>query len=150
MAVFAKNCPDIEFEVVDINQDRINAWNSNDLGKLPIFEPELAEIIKLVRDKNLIFSTDVHNSIKKADMIFISVNTPIKKTGLGAGETSDLRWVEKCAREISKIAENHTIVVEKSTLPVKTAQTIKDILFSSDSAATVSYTHLTLPTKRIV
>ena len=134
MAVFAKNCPDIEFEVVDINRERINAWNSNDLSKLPIFEPDLAEIIKLVRGKNLIFSTDVHNSIKKADMIFISVNTPIKKTGLGAGETSDLRWVEKCAREISKIAENHTIVVEKSTLPVKTAQTIKDILFSSDCA----------------
>ena len=62
MAVFAKNCPDIEFEVVDINQDRINAWNSNDLSKLPIFEPNLAEIIELVRDKNLIFSTDVHNS----------------------------------------------------------------------------------------
>ena len=132
MAVFAKNCPNIEFEVVDINQERINAWNSNDFTKLPVFEPGLSEIIELVRGKNLIFSTNVHNAIRKADMIFISVNTPIKKKGIGAGETSDLRWVESCARQISEIAEDHTIVVEKSTLPVKTAQTIKDILFSSD------------------
>ena len=132
MAVFAKNCPNIEFEVVDINQERINAWNSNDFTKLPVFEPGLSEIIELVRGKNLIFSTNVHNAIRKADMIFISVNTPIKKKGIGAGETSDLRWVESCARQISEIAKGHTIVVEKSTLPVKTAQTIKDILFSSD------------------
>ncbi len=132
MAVFAKNCPDIEFEVVDINQDRINAWNSDDLGQLPVFEPGLSEIIDLVRGKNLTFSTNVHDSIKKADMIFISVNTPIKRKGIGAGETSDLRWVESCARQISEIAQEHTIVVEKSTLPVKTAQTIKDILFSTD------------------
>ena len=132
MAVFAKNCPNIEFEVVDINQERINAWNSNDFTKLPVFEPGLSEIIELVRGKNLIFSTNVHNALRKADMIFISVNTPIKKKGIGAGETSDLRWVESCARQISEIAEDHTIVVEKSTLPVKTAQTIKDILFSSD------------------
>ncbi len=132
MAVFAKNCPDIQFEVVDINQERIKAWNSLDLSQLPVFETGLAGIIKLVRGKNLIFSTNVNDAIKKADMIFISVNTPIKRKGLGAGETSDLRWVESCARQISEIAENHTIVVEKSTLPVKTAQTIKDILFSTD------------------
>ena len=132
MAVFAKNCPNIKFEVVDINEERIIAWNSKDLSKLPVFEPGLSEIIKLVRGRNLIFSTNLKNSIRKADMIFISVNTPIKKTGLGAGETSDLRWVESCARQIGEIAENHTIVVEKSTLPVKTAQTIKDILLSSE------------------
>ena len=132
MAVFAKNCPDIEFEVVDINQNRINAWNSDDLGKLPVFEPGLSEIIRVVRGRNIIFSTDLENAIRSADMIFISVNTPIKKKGLGAGETSDLRWVESCARQISKISEGHTIVVEKSTLPVRTAQTIKDILLSSD------------------
>ena len=127
MAVFAKNCPNIEFEVVDINQERINAWNSNDFTKLPVFEPGLSEIIELVRGKNLIFSTNVHNALRKADMIFISVNTPIKRKGLGAGETSDLRWVESCARQISEIAEDHTIVVE-----------------------TVSYTHLTLPPNREV
>ena len=132
MAVFAKNCPDIEFEVVDINQNRINAWNSEDLGKLPVFEPGLSEIISFVRGKNIIFSTDLENAIRRADMIFISVNTPIKKSGLGAGETSDLRWVESCARQISETAEGHTIVVEKSTLPVRTAQTIKDILLSKD------------------
>ena len=146
MAVFAKNCPDIEFEVVDINQERIKAWNSKDLNNLPVFEPGLSEIIEIVRDRNLIFSTDLNNSIRKADMIFISVNTPIKKTGLGAGETSDLRWVESCARKISEIAENHTIVVEKSTLPVKTAQTIKDILLSSESGKkTKSFSVLSNP-----
>ena len=146
MAVFAKNCPDIKFEVVDINQERIKAWNSKDLNNLPVFEPGLSEIIEIVRDRNLIFSTDLNNSIRKADMIFISVNTPIKKTGLGAGETSDLRWVESCARKISEIAENHTIVVEKSTLPVKTAQTIKDILLSSESGKkTKSFSVLSNP-----
>ena len=89
------------------------------------------KIIKEVRGRNLKFSTNVDDSIRKADMVFISVNTPIKEKGIGAGETSDLRWVESCARKIRDIAEGHTIVVEKSTLPVKTAQTIKDILFSS-------------------
>ena len=132
MAVFAKNCPDIEIEVVDINLKRINAWNNNDLTKLPVFEPGLPQIIKKVRGRNLNFSTNVSNSIREADMVFISVNTPIKEKGVGAGETSDLRWVESCARQISEIAVGHTIVVEKSTLPVKTAQTIKDILFSSN------------------
>ena len=132
MAVFAKNCPDINFVVVDINEDRIKAWNNDDLSQLPVFEPGLSEIINLVRGNNLIFSTNVNDSIKKADMIFISVNTPIKRKGLGAGETSDLRWVESCARQISQFAQGHTTVVEKSTLPVKTAQTIKDILLSPD------------------
>ena len=131
MAVIAKNCPKIEIEVVDINADRISAWNDKDLDNLPVFEPGLSEILKDVRNKNLIFSSNVENSIKKSDMVFISVNTPIKKRGIGAGQTSDLRWVESCARQICKSARGHTIVVEKSTLPVKTAQTIKDILDSS-------------------
>ncbi len=131
MAVIAKNCPDIKVEVVDINEIRIKAWNDNDVANLPVFEPGLAEIVKKSRKNNLSFSTDVESSIKNADMVFISVNTPIKEKGMGAGKTSDLRWVESCARQISKSAEGHTIVVEKSTLPVKTAQTIKDILDSS-------------------
>ncbi len=131
MAVIAKKCPDIEVEVVDINAARINAWNDNNLDNLPIFEPGLSEIVKDVRKKNLIFSSNVQDSISNADMIFISVNTPIKKKGMGAGQTSDLRWVESCARQICQSAKGHTIVVEKSTLPVKTAQTIKDILDSS-------------------
>ena len=133
MAVIAKNCPDLQIEVVDINQTRINDWNSEDMSKLPVFEPGLSQIIENVRNKNLFFSTEVVKAIKNADMIFISVNTPIKKTGIGAGETSDLRWVESCARQINQIAVGHTIVVEKSTLPVKTAQTIKDILMSSSN-----------------
>ena len=131
MAVIAKNCPNIEVEVVDINETRIKSWNDTNLENLPIFEPGLSEILKDVRNKNLTFSTNIENSIKNSDMIFISVNTPIKKKGMGAGQTSDLRWVESCARQISKSANGHTIVVEKSTLPVKTAQTIKDILDSS-------------------
>ena len=131
MAVIAKNCPNLEVEVVDINETRIKAWNDTNFDNLPVFEPGLSEILKDVRNKNLIFSTNVEYSIKNADMIFISVNTPIKKKGMGAGQTSDLRWVESCARQISLSAKGHTIVVEKSTLPVKTAQTIKDILDSS-------------------
>ena len=131
MAVIAKNCPDIEIEVVDINKARIKAWNDTNLDNLPVFEPGLSEILKDVRNKNLTFSSNVENSIKNSDMVFISVNTPIKKKGIGAGQTSDLRWVESCARQICKSASGHTIVVEKSTLPVKTAQTIKDILDSS-------------------
>ncbi len=133
MVVIAKNCPDIEVEVVDINENRIKAWNDTNLDNLPVFEPGLSEILKDVRNKNLTFSSKVEASIRNSDMIFISVNTPIKEKGMGAGETSDLRWVESCARQISKSANGHTIVVEKSTLPVKTAQTIKEILDSSTS-----------------
>ncbi len=133
MAVIAKNCPDIKVEVVDINENRIKAWNDKDVANLPVFEPGLADIVQKSRKNNLSFSTDVESSIRNADMVFISVNTPIKKQGMGAGQTSDLRWVESCARQISKCAEGHTIVVEKSTLPVKTAQTIKDILDSSSN-----------------
>ena len=136
MAVIAKNCPDLKIEVVDINHERINAWNDKDLDNLPVFEPGLKEVINEVRSKNLFFSNNVKRAIEKADMIFISVNTPVKKNGIGAGQTSDLRWVESCAREICKSAEGHTVVVEKSTLPVKTAQTIKDILYSVDALKT--------------
>ena len=132
MAVIAKNCPNLKVEVVDINQDRINAWNDKNLNNLPIFEPGLSDIVKAVRNKNLYFSCNVESGIAQADMIFISVNTPVKKKGIGAGQTSDLRWVESCAREICKSAKGHTIVVEKSTLPVKTAQTIKEILHSAN------------------
>ena len=131
MAVVADRCPNIKIEVVDINLDRIKAWNQEDLSKLPIFEPGLSEIINRVRGKNLFFSNEIEKSIRTSDMIFISVNTPIKEIGIGAGETSDLRFVELCARQISDMATGHTIVVEKSTLPVKTAQTIKSILDSA-------------------
>ncbi len=131
MSVFADKCQDISFNVVDVNPERIAAWNSEDLSKLPIFEPGLEEIVKRCRGKNLTFSTEVHKYIAEADMIFISVNTPTKTQGIGAGQASDLKWVESCARQISEHAIGHTIVVEKSTLPVRTGEVIKDILESS-------------------
>ena len=92
---------------------------------MPIFEPGLQELIAKTRNKNLFFSTNIKEAIESADIIFISVNTPTKTKGLGAGKSSDLKWVEASARQIAKYAENHTIVVEKSTLPVKTAEVIK-------------------------
>ena len=133
MAVLANFCPEIKINVVDLNKERIEKWNG-ELNDLPVFEPELDSIIKTVRNKNLFFSTDIRGSIEVADMIFISVNTPIKNRGIGAGQASDLTWVESSAREISKYAKGHTIVVEKSTLPVKTAQIIKSILSTSDDS----------------
>ena len=134
MAVIAKHCHQIQVNVVDINPERIAKWNETDLSNLPIYEPGLKEIVSERRGKNLHFSTNIPVNIKKADMIFISVNTPTKVKGIGAGQASDLKYVEASSREISKYAKGFTIVVEKSTLPVKTAQTIKDILDASSSS----------------
>ena len=131
MAVIADMCPFLNVFVVDTNKERVDLWNSSDIKKLPIYEPGLDEIITKVRNKNLFFSCDINEKIKNADMIFISVNTPIKTRGVGAGKASDLRWVEASARNIAKEARGHTIVVEKSTLPVKTAKVIKEILDAS-------------------
>ena len=136
MSVIAKNCPDIEVNVVDINEVRIKDWNNENLDQLPIYEPGLKEIVDECRGKNLHFSTNVDESIGKADMIFISVNTPTKLRGIGSGQASDLRWIEGSARRIAKFARGTTIVVEKSTLPVKTAETIKQILDSSSNNET--------------
>ncbi len=132
MAVIADKCHEIIINVVDINESRISDWNNEDLSKLPVFEPGLKEIIKRRRGVNLFFSTEVEKNIASADMIFISVNTPIKQSGVGAGKASNLKWIESSARQISKFAEGFTIVVEKSTLPVKTANTIKKILEASN------------------
>ncbi len=132
MAVFADKCKYISFNVVDIDKEKIAAWNNDDLSKLPIFEPGLDKIIKKCRNVNLSFSNAVEEAISEADMIFISVNTPTKTKGQGAGKASDLRYVESCARQISKYARGHTIVVEKSTLPVRTGELIKSILESPD------------------
>ena len=131
MSVIAYKSPDIEINVVDNNQERINLWNSSNLQDLPIYEPGLDKIVQKCRGKNLFFSTNVKEKIAIADIVFISVNTPTKKKGLGAGQASDLKWVEICAREVAKYSKGHTIVVEKSTLPVKTAEVIKKILDSS-------------------
>ena len=128
MAVIAKYCSEISIELVDVNEERINDWNSDDLSKLPIYEPGLEELVRKNRGKNLFFSTDLKSAIEKADMIFISVNTPTKTKGLGAGYASDLKWVESSAREVAKYATGHTIVVEKSTVPVRTAELIAEIL----------------------
>tara|TARA_Y100000589_G_scaffold116348_1_gene110270 strand:- start:6249 stop:7646 length:1398 start_codon:yes stop_codon:yes gene_type:complete len=132
MSVIALNCPDFRVDVVDINKERIEAWNSDNLSKLPVFEPGLAEIICKCRGINLFFSNNIEECISKADIIFISVNTPTKTKGVGAGYASDLKWIESSARQIAKFSKNHTVIVEKSTLPVKTAETIKIILNSSD------------------
>ena len=128
MAVIAHKCPHIKVNVVDINSERIKAWNNKDLSKLPIFEPGLDEIISSCRDINLFFSTNINDNISNADMIFLSVNTPVKSKGVGAGQASDLRFIESSARQIAKFAKGRTIVVEKSTIPVKTAELIKKIL----------------------
>ena len=128
MAVIADKCPDITIEVVDSNEERINKWNELNYEKLPIYEPGLVNKIKKCRGRNLHFSTSVNEKIKSADMIFISVNTPTKRKGVGAGKASDLKWVEACARQVAKYSQGHTIVVEKSTVPVRTAEVIKSIL----------------------
>lgn len=128
MAVIAMKCPEIKVTVVDINPQRIADWNDEDLDKLPIYEPGLKEVVAETRGKNLFFSTDVEKGIKEAEMIFISVNTPTKTYGKGKGMAADLKYVELCARQIAEVATEDKIVVEKSTLPVRTAQAIKSIL----------------------
>ena len=133
MAMIAHQCPDIHVYVVDINEARIAAWNSDDL---PVFEPGLQEVVEANRDRNLFFSTDVDAHIRDADMIFISVNTPTKQYGVGKGRAADLKFVELCARRIAEVAEGHKIIVEKSTLPVRTAETIKRILAHTPHGAT--------------
>ena len=128
MAVIADKCPKINFTVIDINEEKIRLWNSKDLSKLPVFEPGLDLVIKRCRGRNLFFSNEMKKNIASADIIFISVNTPTKEKGIGAGKASDLKYVESCARDVARYSTNHTIVVEKSTLPVRTAEVIKTIL----------------------
>ncbi|MDM1046669.1 nucleotide sugar dehydrogenase [Sphingobacterium hotanense] len=128
MAVIADKCPEIQVTLVDLNAERIAAWNSADLGELPIYEPGLSEIIERTRHKNLFFSTQVDKAIEEAEMIFISVNTPTKNYGVGKGMAADLKYIELCARQIARVSKSGKIVVEKSTIPVRTAATIKSIL----------------------
>jgi UDPglucose 6-dehydrogenase len=128
MAVIAKQCPDLKVTVVDVNHDRIDAWNDDDLDNLPIYEPGLAEVVKEARGRNLFFSTEIDKAIVESEMIFIAVNTPTKTYGEGKGQAADLKYVELCARQIAKVAKTDKIVVEKSTLPVRTAEAIQSIL----------------------
>jgi len=130
MAVIALKCPEIIVTVVDINQERIDAWNGP-LDKLPVFEPGLAKVVEEARGRNLFFSTDIDQAIQASEMIFMAVNTPTKTEGEGAGMAADLSYVEACAKNIAKVAQADKIVVEKSTLPVRTAEKIKEILYSN-------------------
>jgi UDPglucose 6-dehydrogenase len=125
MAMIALKAPHIEVRVVDMNAGRIAAWNSD---TLPIYEPGLDEVVRQTRGRNLHFSTDVAGGIKAADIVFVAVNTPTKNYGVGAGRAADLRFIESVARTIAEHANGPKIIVEKSTIPVKTAETIKDIL----------------------
>ncbi|MCR4029663.1 MULTISPECIES: nucleotide sugar dehydrogenase [Flavobacterium] len=128
MAVIAQKCPNVTVTVVDLNQERINAWNDENTDNIPIFEPGLSEVVAETRGKNLFFSSDVEKAIEEAQVIFISVNTPTKTYGKGKGMAADLKYIELCARQIAKVAKDNKIVVEKSTLPVRTAEAIKSIL----------------------
>ena len=128
MAVIAQKCPDIKVTVVDLNEARIAAWNDKDVANIPIYEPGLNEIVGNTRNKNLFFTTEVDKAIDEADLIFISVNTPTKTYGTGKGMAADLKHIELCARQIAKVAKNNKIIVEKSTLPVRTAEALKSIL----------------------
>ncbi|TKD59105.1 nucleotide sugar dehydrogenase [Flavobacterium sp. ASW18X] len=131
MSVIASKCPEITVNVVDINEKRIALWNHEDLDQLPIYEPGLKEVVGQARGKNLFFSTDVDKAIHEADMIFISVNTPTKTYGKGKGQAADLKYIELCARNIANVAVTDKIVVEKSTLPVRTAEALKSILHNT-------------------
>ncbi|MCH1538897.1 MAG: nucleotide sugar dehydrogenase [Flavobacteriaceae bacterium] len=131
MAVIALKCPDIKVTVVDLNHQRIEAWNSDNLDELPVYEPGLKEVVKEARGRNLFFSTGVEKAIEEAQIIFMAVNTPTKTYGEGKGFAADLTFVEKCARQIAEVATSDKIVIEKSTLPVRTAQKIKEVLSSN-------------------
>ncbi len=128
MAVIADKCEDIHVNVVDICEKRIESWNNDNLDKLPVYEPGLREIILKKRNINLFFSTNIKEAISAADIIFVAVNTPTKLDGFGAGYASDLKYVESSIRKVAQYSVGHTIVVEKSTVPVKTAKIIKDLL----------------------
>lgn len=128
MAVIAEKCPHIKVTVVDLNEKRIAAWNDENVDNIPVYEPGLGEIVGKARGKNLFFSTEVDKAIDEAELIFISVNTPTKTYGTGKGMAADLKYIELCARQIARVSKTDKIIVEKSTLPVRTAEAIKSIL----------------------
>jgi len=144
MSVLAYKCPDIKVTVVDLNEQKINQWNDPDVSKIPIYEPLLSEIVEKTRGKNLFFSTDIEKGITEADIIFISVNTPTKTYGEGRGMAADLKYIELAARQIAKLSTSDKIIVEKSTLPVRTANSLKDI-FNNNSKENVKFQILSNP-----
>ena len=128
MAVIAMKCPYIKVTVVDINKERIEAWNDKNLENLPVYEPGLSDVVKEARGRNLFFSNNIEKAIDESEMIFIAVNTPTKTYGEGKGQAADLKYVELCARTIAKVSKTDKIVIEKSTLPVRTAEAVQIIL----------------------
>ena len=133
MSIIAQKNPKIKVHVVDMNVNKIAAWNSENLEKLPVYEPGLSKVVKEARGRNLFFSTDINKHIDEADMIFISVNTPTKTSGEGKGYAADLKYVEACAKQIAKVSKTNKIIVEKSTVPVRTSEKIKQILKLNNS-----------------
>jgi len=131
MAMIAAKCPDIQVTVADMNEQRIAAWNS---AVLPVYEPGLDEVVVAARGTNLHFTTDIRAAIRAADLIFVSVGTPTKSYGIGAGRAADLRYIEGAARLIAEVSEGNKIIVEKSTIPVKTATAIKTILAANSTS----------------
>lgn len=142
MAIIAMNCPHIKVTIVDINPIQIGKWNSD---VLPIYEPGLDEIVKKYRGKNLFFSTDLDKEIKEADMIFVSVNPPTKIAGIGAGRASNIKNCELCARKIAEVSTTSKIVVEKSTVPVRTAHAMNRVLNANSTTSGVSFQILSNP-----
>jgi len=134
MAVMADRRPGLDINVVDLDQDRIDAWNNLGNSTLPVYEPGLEAVLSRVAARNLRFSTDVSSAIRKADMVFLSVNTPTKRNGHGAGAAADLTYIEQAARQIAEQACGTTIVVERSTLPVRTADVLRSIFANAPSA----------------
>lgn len=143
MAVIAKQCPHIKVTVVDLNEARIAAWNDPDVERIPVYEPGLSDVVAEARGRNLFFSTEVEKAILEAELIFISVNTPTKTYGEGKGQAADLKWIELCARQIASVSKSNKIIVEKSTLPVRTASALKDILHNTGNG--VSFQILSNP-----
>lgn len=129
----ALKCPHVKITIVDLNEARIAAWNSDDL---PIYEPGLDDVVKACRGKNLFFSTDVKTAIQEADIIFASVNTPTKVKGVGAGRAADLRFIESVGRTVAQYANRNKIIIEKSTVPVKTAEALERVVTANTGAHT--------------
>merc|ERR1712019_68172 len=130
-ATIALKCPHVQVTIVDLNEARIAAWNSDDL---PIYEPGLDDVVKACRGKNLFFSTDVKGAIQEADIIFASVNTPTKIRGVGAGRAADLRFIESVGRTVALHANRNKIIIEKSTVPVKTAEALERVVTANTGA----------------
>ncbi|KAK9841038.1 hypothetical protein WJX81_007189 [Elliptochloris bilobata] len=145
MAMIAYKCPEIQVVVVDINQARIDAWNQLDGCELPIYEPGLEEVVQAARGRNLFFSSDTHKHVAEGDIIFVSVNTPTKTRGVGAGKAADLTYWEGAARMIASVSTTSKIVVEKSTVPVKTAEAIEKVLRRNCADPNVQFEILSNP-----